>query len=854
MLTENVPRSSEPPKKDSVSEVVHSQWYDQNKILRLVCCSEKTVPCLRYIFQSSGDTEDPYLTFISQFSQLKKLGDKLAQGVYFISMQPGASSSQHFIFGIILDAKLIIINPMGDSARDDFYKIIFKIKDGLNIDSVYISDTYIQRDKEAITSCGPICVELFNYFASPTGTAALQAVVSNVTPGKQRALTYSKEEVRKYKLKNLKQGQSKTLNYTSIDISEFLPKNLKYLLASTPEKYQEQLSKIRQNHIDALALVSEDVWPPEQSLVFKMDGNTRLNIEDEPEFLALQGAKSLPKREEKKEKEAKEPEEPLDASSSHGRSPHNRSGRGHSTSGASSGEEVKINEEVFNARWDRTAELLSDAGNSWKRRLDSIARLLEGSSICAAVALENNSFLIATNTNFIPNSEAQGYVLINTVMSFFKEVANSSDEIYQNNAFKMQFKETFRKICRESMSGLQLSAYIRDELEKDDFIDRVIKASEQEDYREFRDYISQHAEHGHSPANHSSAFFVCVALMQDFDKVIKFIRENKNNVDHLPTKSFIQAIKNYQETNIIDREKLAPKILNPNTREKMHAEMRILALIDNQLKNKDSRYVNYIGISKLCCLDCHAMIYAVNQAGYNNSLEIRGAHNVNHAGNWNAPFNITRDSATELSPPRTGGLTRNTSAAAPFEMAVATKFNAVRKTAVSIDEKTGKKITGAVGVPEYADDSQSSEGEEDDYYHKYRSYLSSMKTALQLKKEVCLDDPALTKEIAMFELGLKICETQTFKTICVTEPERIALVDQNVVEANFDKLVRSVLKQGDEENRKLLIEFLKNPVYAGKKASGYFARISLDEIMLREGGVKRRRDSSGLSSSHSSIF
>jgi hypothetical protein len=380
-------------------------------------------------------------------------------------------------------------------------------------------------------------------------------------------------------------------------------------------------------------------------------------------------------------------------------------------------------EEVFIKRWDRTSELLRDRNdNRWKRRLDSIARLIEGNSICAAIALENNSFLIATNTNFVTNSEAQGYVLINTVMSFFKEIANISDEMYQSDAFKMPFKETFRKICRESMSGLQLPTYIRDELEKDDFIDRVIKASKKANYaysRELRDYMSQRVEYGHSQASHGSAFHVCVALMQDFDKVRKFIRENKNNMDHPPTKSFIQAIRNYQTTNIIGNEKLSPKVLNPGTREKMHAEMRILALIDNQLKNKESRYANYIGISKLCCLDCHAMIYAVNHANYNNNIEIRGAHNVAHVGNWNAPFNITGNPARELNSPRTGGLTRNTRTAEPFQMAVVTKFNAVRKTAVWIDENTGKKITGAAGVSEYGDDSQSSEEEKDNYYDDY---------------------------------------------------------------------------------------------------------------------------------------
>ena len=65
--------------------------------------------------------------------------------------------------------------------------------------------------------------------------------------------------------------------------------------------------------------------------------------------------------------------------------------------------------------------------------------------------------------------------------------------------------------------------------------------------------------------------------------------------------------------------------------EKMHAELKIISILRNKLEIKSS-YENYIGCSKLCCLDCHCFIYGINYAkGYNNKLEI---------SNWNPPFNI----------------------------------------------------------------------------------------------------------------------------------------------------------------------------------------------------------------------
>src|SRR5687767_3623508 len=86
--------------------------------------------------------------------------------------------------------------------------------------------------------------------------------------------------------------------------------------------------------------------------------------------------------------------------------------------------------ESFNKRWDRTQELLTARdGNRWKRRLDSIARLIENGSTCAAVSIEDDSFLIATNKEFPldTHTQDQGYLLIDKVMSYFKEVAEGKN-------------------------------------------------------------------------------------------------------------------------------------------------------------------------------------------------------------------------------------------------------------------------------------------------------------------------------------------------------------------------------------------------------------------------------------------
>jgi len=42
--------------------------------------------------------------------------------------------------------------------------------------------------------------------------------------------------------------------------------------------------------------------------------------------------------------------------------------------------------ETFNERWETTKDLLEDRkATRWKRRLDSIARLIENGSMCSAI-------------------------------------------------------------------------------------------------------------------------------------------------------------------------------------------------------------------------------------------------------------------------------------------------------------------------------------------------------------------------------------------------------------------------------------------------------------------------------------
>jgi hypothetical protein len=200
-------------------------------------------------------------------------------------------------------------------------------------------------------------------------------------------------------------------------------------------------------------------------------------------------------------------------------------------------------------------------------------------------------------------------------MSFFKSVALKKDT-------DEQFRNTLKQVFYGSMDGLKLSNAVKIKLENEAFIDLVLK----EDPRGLIDYVSEYPEEGHAPAAIGAAYLVCRALATDFQKLFGFIKDEKEN------SGFIRALMVFNEDRILTR----PSQITPNT----HAEIKILNFLEAKLRS-DNAYKNYIGIAKLACLNCHAIIYGLNNGAYNNYIEIRGAHNLYYPNNWNPPFGIT---------------------------------------------------------------------------------------------------------------------------------------------------------------------------------------------------------------------
>jgi hypothetical protein len=449
--------------------------------------------------------------------------------------------------------------------------------------------------------------------------------------------------------------------------------------------------------------------------------------------------------------------------------------------------------ETFTERWDRTEELLKNREeNRWKRRLDSIARLIENASTCAAIAIHDDSFLIATNKDFVTNSKDKGLILIDDVMLFLQKIANGHQYTSE------EFKTVFTTICVNAMSGLQIMAYKREIFSQDEFINQVIE----QDFRGLRDYISERSEEGHAPQDAGAAFVISIALLKDLKKIIQFVQQHKNLTNDSPTAKFIKAIKNYSQLCVINKDKLTGKVKDS---EHMHAEMRIISLLEDKLRDKENKYENYIGISKLCCLDCHALIYAINKSSYKNKIDTRGAHNVSHHNNWSPPFNISKDLQVPSS-----GRSRSSGSDQFCNDIVNCIKEAYKLTKIKLDQKLD--AIGAISSTEYPDDSHSS-GDE-----KEEAMIQNFIFTLNKKKQELLQlkIPGIKVESAVFETIDQLLANANEKTTDLhTTLKNIAKNETNL---SFILGYIRTLK----EHQETAVAILSEPSFVGSKVADQF--------------------------------
>ena len=226
----NSPKSLSTEKNKAILEfeeyklINFGSWYTPDVITYLTYLS-KQGELLRYVF-FDGDLKN-------QLQSIRMIRNTLDYGITFICKEPGLGQN-HFIFGILIENKLIFINPVGETAHKDFYTILSSIKKDYGLE-IYLSNTILQRDlgltAKGIASCGPISVELIRHISSLPKEKILSLLSS---PTKAATKT--------------KNG----LEYQEISVEALLPESLRALSTVDLANYQSAVEALRKQHLDIL--------------------------------------------------------------------------------------------------------------------------------------------------------------------------------------------------------------------------------------------------------------------------------------------------------------------------------------------------------------------------------------------------------------------------------------------------------------------------------------------------------------------------------------------------------------------------------------------------------------------------
>jgi hypothetical protein len=161
----------------------YQSWYTAEALEILTYAgSASRLPVYKYVFLPQDSTT----TFTEQLRTLQMVKNALkTTHACFIAMEPGDFQTSHYIFGVLIDRSLFIINPMGESRHGGLYKYLAKAQRDLRVDKIYLSNTPIQKDKKAITACGPISVELMTHFSNLSAAAITSTLQSLTATRKQ---------------------------------------------------------------------------------------------------------------------------------------------------------------------------------------------------------------------------------------------------------------------------------------------------------------------------------------------------------------------------------------------------------------------------------------------------------------------------------------------------------------------------------------------------------------------------------------------------------------------------------------------------------------------------------------------
>ncbi len=217
-----------------------ANWYSTTAVENITFApysANQSVKALRCVFMPESKQSKDSCSFEKQFTTLVMLRNSCqAPVVCFIAFEP-TGMDNHFIFCVLVNRQLLIVNPLGNHFQEKNYVSLIKAAKTCNF-SIVVSCTVLQRDPDGLVSCGVFSAELMRHIAT------LSADVIT------KALTDTKAERCELKLEN-----NQVLPYVIIDIANtpLLPASLHDLhTLKSGVDYQNKIVAIRHSHFALL--------------------------------------------------------------------------------------------------------------------------------------------------------------------------------------------------------------------------------------------------------------------------------------------------------------------------------------------------------------------------------------------------------------------------------------------------------------------------------------------------------------------------------------------------------------------------------------------------------------------------
>jgi len=499
--------------------------------------------------------------------------------------------------------------------------------------------------------------------------------------------------------------------------------------------------------------------------------------------------------------------------------------------------EARVLEEIIKTRgrFDET-----ETTGQPQRRLDAISRLLAGNSECVATAIIDGQLIIAANDLYVTSQENNTIKYIGKVQEYFQSFKTASPD---------KRKKAFLDFCtaKRIAYSVQSEVWIPDGLLAEAAA-AVLHHEEGEKINLYNYFYSKKQD----AAITGFVYGAWTNLYRDFKKIEDTLAAHAStaaattaNTDDNFVDSNEEVIELCQafssESQIIQQETKLDK------EPRVHAEAQILAYLikkyeANELGRAGDKVKNvYLGISKLCCLNCRTLLQAANKVFSDKQIPIRiqfrGWHDL--AVKWRAPSIFTKSYQETAATSSSSSSTSTLSLADEIGQLAWARYQELKDV----------KMKGKVTMHHEASDSDTDSMGESDKNEALNQLKSSLK---HLKSFTGRMGDSLKETIDKMTIAEYLYPIQLFTRLWRNDADNnMTLEEQKEIFIKIFVALEAKLSSQYKITEDLLLEILTEDALVGK-VSQYFTGFKLDDSLEQKAKTEGNLGASSSSSSSSS--